>query len=235
MPSITPSPTPPNEGLRGPQRGEPSCSVQRIAVVEETSRRPQSPLRATWRPAWVGGAPITGRPRPSVGSRSSSSPSASAEWPVRRRSIPTPRVPASPAAWTGSSRRASSGRPTRASSSRVARCRRPILHSQLRSRTSLPGSPSSTSSRTFARPSIRPTPARSRRTAEQRWSSSRSAAKPTRPQTRSPRSSPRSTMRSGPTRSCSSASSGTRARSTRSRRHSRTTSGRPVSCPSRSP
>ena len=77
-------------------------------------------------------------------------------------------------------------------------------------------------------------PARSPRAGTPLSSTSRSAATPTTPRTRSPRSSPRSTRRRGPIRSSSSGNSATPARSRRSKRHSQTTSPRPVCCRSRS-
>ena len=64
--------------------------------------RAHTPI-ATSRPAWVAGAPATGRPRRSAGSRSSSSPSALGGMSARRTSTRTRPGRASPAAWTGSS------------------------------------------------------------------------------------------------------------------------------------
>ena len=136
------------------------------------------------------------------------------------------RTAASRVGWTGSSTRASSGPPTRASSSRaVARATDPAF------RAAIEDVVASISKLEVVRTSARPSTgnrARSPRTGAPRWSSSRSAATPTKLPTRSTRSSPRSTTPSRPTRSSSSASSATRARSRLSRRRSRTISARPV-------
>ena len=175
-------------------------------------------LPATWRPAWDVGAPTTGRPRRSAGSRSSSSPSCSgcgryevdrSEHGRARRVGPHGQDPR---------RGLQAACRTRASSSRAARFRRPtpafaaavddviarlskldvVQNVQLAAR--LDGNAAQISE-----------------TAARRSSSSRSAARRTRPPTRSTRSSTRSTRRRTHTHSSSSASSATPARSTRSR------------------
>ena len=68
-----------------PRRLLPPLRVRRLAAERRiVMSRNKATAIATWRPAWAAGAPRTGRPQRSAGSRSSSSPSLSAARSGRR-------------------------------------------------------------------------------------------------------------------------------------------------------
>ena len=108
MPSTTPSPT--------PHRAETSPAASREGGTKCPEQSPE-----TWRRAWDAGAPTTGRPRRSAGSRSSLVVFALGGMAGTKPSTRTSPGRVSPVGWIRFSTRASSSRPARASSSRAVR------------------------------------------------------------------------------------------------------------------
>ena len=179
---------------------------------ERACPAPSTPI-ATSRPAWVAGAPTTGKPRRSAGSPSSSSRSGSAARSARRTSTRTRQGRASPAAMDrilDAGFKQPAGESVLIQSRSLTRGRSRLqCGDRGRRRARLQGRRTSSNVRSPLDPGNADQIAR---TGTRHSSSSRSAATRTRPSTRSAPSSTRSPPRSSPSAASSSASSATRAR-----------------------